>query len=82
MWKCFEDKDVILKWNVQIELPAPPRMPRRTETSSLLSPVVTASLPVRGRYAAKVRVLVTYPAAVGIFHVSVEHIILEGRKLI
>ena len=57
VWKCFEDKGVILKWNVQIELPAPPRMPRCTETSGLLSPV--ASLPVRGRYAGQVRVLVT-----------------------
>jgi len=59
VWKCFENKNVILKWNVQIELPAPPRMPRCTEASSLLSSVVTASLPVRGRYAGKVRVLVT-----------------------
>ena len=59
VWKCFEDKGVILKWNVHIELPTPPRMPRCAETSDLLSPAVSASLPVRGRYAGKVRVLVT-----------------------
>jgi hypothetical protein len=74
VWKCFEDKDVILKWNVQTELPTPPRMPRCTERSGLLSPVVNASLPVRGRYAGKVRVLVTLPAAVGIFDVSGERL--------
>ena len=82
VWNCFEDKDVILKWNFQTELPASPTMPRCTETPIMLSPVVTASLPVTGRYTVKVRVLVTLPAAVGMFDVIVKLIILEGRKII
>jgi hypothetical protein len=58
VWKYFEDKGVILKWNVRVELPPPSRGPRCTETSGLFSSVLSASLPVRGRYAGKVRLLV------------------------
>jgi hypothetical protein len=56
VWNYFEDRGVILKWNVRVELPSPSRVPRCTETSGLLS-VLSGSLPVRGRYAGKVRLL-------------------------
>jgi hypothetical protein len=59
VWKCVEDNKVNLNWNVNIELSTPPRMSTCTETSSVLSPVVSASMPVRGCCVGKVRVLVT-----------------------
>ena len=71
-WNCFEDKGVILKWNVRVELPAPSRVPRCSETPGLLSSVLSASVPVRGHRAGKVRMRV----ASGMFDVNFEHIIL------